>query len=226
MEIETIGQNIEFYSHQTFDKKAALQEKYSWSETDARITVLGKLNNILNSVSLGYFFMHTYLKNESWWEQYQKLDITIETIQTSTNEFEMFFRIGLIQNLTYCIESSFRIYVRALDPNACNKGQSEFKNIYEWLLKKLNLQTGNIDLLDLLRNIRNTMHNNGLFFPANGKNQTVIYKSNSFNFEVGKPNDFVNTELIVGLIPDLLDLVEKVVLSRPIMDMTSIREIS
>lgn len=226
MIIEKIGREIELHAHQAFDKKVIIQDKYSWSNDDARLTVFNKINRLLASINLGYFLMHSYIQKEEWWQKNQYLEATKESIENAANDFEMLFRIGLIHNLLYCVESSFRIYMRTLDPTACNNGRAEFQSIYRCLLKILNLQTSNLELLDLLRNIRNTMHNNGLFFPSNDTNQTVTYKGTSYNFEVGKPNDFVKTELIVELIPDLITLIESVVTTSPLVGISYIKEIS
>lgn len=225
MDVEKIGRQIELHYHHAFNKKVYLQSKYSWKEDDARLTVFAKISNVLSSANLGYFLMYSYLQKKDWWKQYQQLEVTELSIKSSIEEFEMFFRIGLIHNIMYGVESSFRIYVRTIDPQVCNKGMAEFKSIYEWLLKKLNLQA-NLPLLDLWRNIRNAMHNNGLFFPTNGKNQTVVYGSISYNFEVGKHNDFVTTELIISLIPSLTKVVEDIVESLPLKDINYIAEIS
>jgi hypothetical protein len=226
MDVEKIGPQLEQYSHMPFHIREKLAEKYFWKVDDARITAFNKLNSVLTTINLGYFLMHIYLSKKDWWKQYQKLDVTESSIQNTLNEFEMFYRIGLIQNIVYSIESSFRIFVRALDSAACKGGQAEFKSIYDWLLKKLNLQATNTELLDLIRNIRNTMHNNGLFFPTNGQNQSVTYKGTTYNFVVGQPNNFVTTELMISLVPDLLDLVEAVVQAKPLVDIGHIQEIS
>ena len=226
MDIEKLGPQLEQYSHMPIDMREALTKKYSWKADDARITAFNKLNNVLTTINLGYFLMHTYLSKKDWWKANQKLEVTESSIHNTLNEFEMFYRIGLIQNIVYSIESSFRIFVRALDSTACKGGQAEFKSIYDWLLKKLNLQATNTELLDLIRNIRNTMHNNGLFFPTNGQNQSVTYKGTTYNFVVGQPNNFVTTELMISLVPELLKLVDTVVQTKPLVDIGHIQEIS
>jgi hypothetical protein len=55
------------------------------------------------------------------------------------------------------------------------------------------------------------MHNNGLFIPPNGKDQTIHFEGNDFKFKVNKPIDFVNTELIVSLTGKMIFLVVKIV---------------
>ena len=70
------------------------------------------------------------------------------------------------------------------------------------------------------------MHNNGLFVPTSGKDQTIIHKNVSYKFEVGKPNEFVTTELIVNLLPDLIILIENTIESKPLVDIAYIEEIA
>ena len=225
MNVEKIRTDIELSSHNAFDRKVLIQSKYAWNDNDARLTIFNKLNRLLASITLGYFLMETIVQKEEFWRQHQP-SLTSESINKAFNDYEMIFRIGLLHNLIYCVESSFRIYVRALDPSACKNGQAEFKSIYDWLLKKLSIQATSVERLDLFRNIRNTMHNNGLFVPTSGKDQTIIHKNVSYKFEVGKPNEFVTTELIVNLLPDLIILIENTIESKPLVDIAYIEEIA
>ena len=102
------------------------------------------MNRLLTSINLGYYLMHSYVQKRDWWKQYQNLEVTDDTIGNAVNDFEMLFRIGLIHNSLYCIESSFRLYVRTLDATACNNGRAEFQSIYRHILKKLNLQNSRV----------------------------------------------------------------------------------
>ena len=225
MSIEKIKNDITIASHLAFDKRVPIQAKYSWKDDDARLTIFNKLNRLLASISLGYFLMETVVQKKEWWKQNQP-DLNDQSVTNAFDDFEMLFRIGLIHNLMYCVESSFRIYVKTIDEDVYKKMQGQFKSIYGWLFKKLNLQATNVELLDLFRNIRNTMHNNGLFFPTSGNDQTIIHKGITYKFEVGKPNNFVTTELIVDLTPDLINLVENVVQASPLVNIGHIQEIS
>ena len=165
MNPEAIGSEIEKISHLLFDLKEGLRHKYMWNENDARITVFSKIINVLNTANLGYVFINKYLKKKDWWKENESLNVNERSIVKTVEEFEMAIRIGLIQNVTYSIESSFRTFSRAIQPGACKDGFAEFKSIYSSLLKKTSLQKHE-NLLDLFRNMRNTMHNNGLFHPT------------------------------------------------------------
>lgn len=225
MTIEELGRKIEENQHALVDAQTALSRKYEWNENDARLTVLNKCSSVLSSINLGYVFFSKYLTKEDWWRANSTLAIDREQMSNAGNEFEMFLRIGLIQNTLYAIESSFRIYVRAIDPMACSQGTAEFKNIYEWLLTRVRLQKY-ITLLDLWRNIRNSMHNNGLFWPTSRKDSLINYKDVIYTFEVGKPNDFVSTEFIVRLLPDIRMLLQELLESEEIVNPLEIKEIS
>jgi hypothetical protein len=224
MDFEKAGKKIETLYHATWDNRILIQKKYSWQENDARLTIFNKLSAVLQSVDIGYLLIHLYLQKKAWWKKYEQLNVNEVSIKNTIEEFEMFFRIGLIQNLLYSIESSFRIFVVAMNQSACNQGLSEFKSIYDWLLKHLDLKI-HMSLLDLWRNIRNVMHNNGIFMPTNKKDQTIKYKSTYYNFKIGKPIDFLTTDLLINnLIPDLLKIVEDVVVASPLKDIKYIPE--
>jgi hypothetical protein len=75
------------------------------------------------------------------------------------------------------MESSSRYYSREISPGQFNNAAGNFKCIYDHLLSNNKLNFPNyISLLDLWRLMRNTKHNNGIFYPDNQKNKSVCYK--------------------------------------------------
>ena len=140
--------------------------------------------------------------------------------------FPQFLVVGFFYSFFSAIESSFRIYLRELAPAACNNGTADFKSIYDSLFKKLKLQQRKdyTDLLDLLRHIRNTIHNNGVCFHPDGKNKTVTYKGKQYIFDIGKPVKLRGRVLnfLVGLMPDILKMIEDVVYSQDIISRNKI----
>ena len=182
------------------------------------------MGSILSAVNTGYFLMNIYLSDMNFWRQFNT-SVPDRNIKRAFWDFERFFKTGVVQNLFSCAESSFRVYVRAIDPSACSNGTTEFKNIYTWLLNKTNLQE-NVALLDLLRNVRNTIHNNGTFLPSNGQSQTVLYKECSYVFNSGEAISFMTIELILLLIVDLIELIENIVISKPLVSIANIKELN
>jgi hypothetical protein len=176
---------------------------------------------VLNTANFGYVFLCNYLNKKEWWLENEKLGVEVKTMKNTCHEFEMSIRISLIQNITYAIESSFRTFSRSVQPGACKNGMAEFKSIYASLLKKTSLQKHE-ELFDLFRNIRNSMHNNGLFYPSKGGNQIIKIQDREFLFEVGKPCNFVDTELIVQLTANLIVAIKDLVESKEFTDLNVI----
>lgn len=196
----------------------------SWNPIkDARITIFSKCINVCNSTQLAFTFMHFHLTDPQWWKQIGKSEIPLTDIQIYLSEYDMFTKIGYIQFSFASIESAFRLYVKALDPTACNNGTSEFKSIYSYLLKRLSLQSHE-NILDILRLIRNTVHNNGVYFHKNGNNETVTYKGIVYNFNIGTPITFVTWDFIFEIIKDVEDLIVDVINSSEISNIIDIQD--
>jgi hypothetical protein len=52
--------------------------------------------------------------------------------------------VGCVQMQVSVIESSFRLYVRAIDSTACRNGHGEFEPLYRWLFMQIDklMRTG------------------------------------------------------------------------------------
>jgi hypothetical protein len=104
------------------------------------------------------------------------------------------------------LESSLRKFLKSIDPEACEKGTAAFESIYKCLLKELSLQEY-IPLLDLFRIFRNVIHNNGYYFHKSGNSQTITYKDEIYNFEIGKQANGLKFSILTELIKnDLCEL--------------------
>jgi hypothetical protein len=180
---------------------------------DARITAYSKAINVLNSVQLAFTFISKHLLHQKWWVAIARKSIPNEDKQIYVNEFANFTKVAFVQGMFLSIESSLRLFLRALDPAACNGGMAEFKSIYECLFNsKLSaIPTNGIPLLDLLRLIRNTIHNNGVYFHPSGNNASAIWKGTTYNFNQGKPVDFVTWEFLIHVSDALRQLLREVV---------------
>jgi len=74
-----------------------------------------------------------------------------------------------------------RIIIRGVSPGAFKDGRGNFKDICK------TLQSTNFSkyecLIELLRLVRNTIHNNGVYFPDKiGDNRPVTYRGITYNF--------------------------------------------
>ncbi len=197
-------------------KDDLIQKHLRWDQArDATLTLFAKCVNVLNSTQLGMVHIQFNLTQKQWWTSISKVPIADADLQLYLNEFDMFIKLGFVQFLFSSIESSFRLIVNAISPTACSGGTAEFKGIYSFLLSRLTLQKYE-PLLDLLRCIRNTIHNNGVYFPRSGNNETMVYNGTTYSFEIGKPVDFVTWQFLFGLIPDLRQMIIDIVESNEV----------
>jgi hypothetical protein len=204
------------------DKNNLIASYSNWDKgRDARITLFSKCINTLNSTQLGMTFIYFHLTQKQSWNSVAHKTILDNDIQIYVNEFVMFVKIGFIHSLFSSIESSFRLILKALDPNVCSGGTAEFKGIYSCLLTRLGLNKWEV-LLDLLRNIRNTIHNNGVYFHRSGRNETVSYNGNTYSFDIGKPVDFVTWDFLLDLLNDIDKMFVEVVSHRDVVAISMI----
>ena len=113
------------------------------------------------------------------------------------------------------------MFLKAIDPSSCNNGTTEFKSIYETLIKnKLStISAQSTILFDLWRLTRNTIHNNGVYFHRNKISESLVYNGNTYQFEIGKPINFVTWDFIIEISNNLLLLIENIVLDPMIISL-------
>ena len=180
---------------------------------DARLTGFGKLANIVESAELALKFLDEELSTTAWWERvYGRLpcaqDMSIYIRGSSANSP----KADSVQMGFGSIESTLRIFLRAIDPGACLGGTSEFKSVYECLFRtKIVALTPALPLLDLLRMMRNTIHNNGFHFHRKRQDGSVEYKGVVRQFPIGRPIDFATWALIIELLEDAVDMLDAAV---------------
>lgn len=112
--------------------------------------------------------------------------------------------------------------MRAMDASACKGGTANVDSIYRWLHKRLSADGwqdpvgDSIGMLDVHRNLRNTIHNNGFFYSADGSNKQVVWDGDTYAFENGKRPDFQSWPLHFKMAERLVNLNESMMLSKSI----------
>jgi hypothetical protein len=185
---------------------------------DVRLLSLGKFINICERTQFGLHILGKML-DDDWYQS----NMEIETRQDPdykmvlTVEFERSLKYGFGISIFTLIESSFRIFLRAVDSAACKNATTAFDSIYKSLLgsKQLNFsindrQTAE-ELLDFIRIIRNLIHNDGVYFDEEGKDKTVTYLGIQYSLYIGRPVDFVYWDLLLTLANDVRRLLFQVI---------------
>lgn len=160
---------------------------------------------------IGLVLIRDELLDPLWWNEHIGVYDNASKIR-QIEDFERYIRSAFLNNFFASIESSFRYYCSEISPGKFNNAAGNFRPMYEHLLSKNKLNFPNyIPLLDLWRLMRNTKHNNGIFYPDNQKNSDVPYKGTKYKFVVGKVPQFLTWDLLLSLIPDIKDMLLNVV---------------
>jgi hypothetical protein len=207
--------------------------KYGFDKhNDARVTIFSKAILVQRSVRLCFIFRRNHLSEPEWWKGLDAdmnwslpsdADSLANLLINYIDEFTNFWTVGYVHALFSSIESSFRLFVRALDPNACNKGAEDFINIYQWLLTKLKL-VNYISMLSFLRLVRNTVHNNGVYYHRTKLKESVTYNGKTYTFELGKAVEYGDVWDILQfqIMPDVKRMMADVVNTKHISSIPQI----
>ena len=112
---------------------------------------------------------------------------------------------------------------------ACSGGAAEFKSIYEWLFARLrengwSYASGDSStFLDLFRVFRNTLHNNGAFYPPNGRDQEITWQGTTYKFKYTTIPDFYGWEFNIMLLRELISLNHSIMLNDLVANLPSIK---
>ena len=178
---------------------------------DARITAFAACGNTLTNIHLGMLLTKTCLNNSTWWSAVfpNALDPILRV--RLSQEYDMFLKMGLTHFLFSAVESSYRLFLKALDDQACSGTTAAFESIYVCLLTRLGLRGKWLSFMEFWRLIRNSIHNNGIYLPSSGNDKEVDFEGTTHSFRVGQPVDCAtwgNLLRIAERTPDMLmDLV-------------------
>ena len=209
-EVHQLIEQLQSVRDRAVNDKTAVVAIYPLASPDR---ALAKFINVLNSVQLAFTFTSKHLLHKQWWDAIAKTSIPDGDKQAYARQFENFSKIGFVHALFSAIESSLRLFLRALDPAACNGGTAEFKSIYDCLFnsKLAKTPTDGTQLLDLLRLIRNTIHNNGVYISPRGGAVTLNWQGKTFDFKQGVAVDFVTWDFLILVSDSLRALLRQVV---------------
>jgi hypothetical protein len=187
-----------------------MKEHGDWEQgVDPRLQVVVIPQQAILAYRIVLSFIHTDLKNNVWWEK--NVPATkAEMRQHSYNQFDIFQKYGHFVMFFSYFESELRRIYRALKPGASNHGNSAFSNIFTSLLSEID-NTEWIPYLVFATDLRNCLHNNGVFYPLSGKNKVHKFMNQKYTLEVEKPVDFVTPDFLFGFYEQFLLLIDTIV---------------
>ena len=158
---------------------------------DIRFQIFHQIYSTTNSLFIFGLVLRDHTSSKDWWESNKEFQATFSEslIEDLNTALRMLLRFGFFHAAAMLTEDTLRKVGRAIDSNANSGGTAPFKNIYTWLFARTD-QRGFEGLLDLLRSVRNTIHNNGVFLHKDETNLEVKYQEVEYYFEHGKQIDF------------------------------------
>lgn len=208
-DIDTRQRKIIDIQNEIINLKAKLLKDYSdWTETDPRLVFYTCIVNILGIVNI--------LEEGEKYLLSEKLNNYDENgLSLVFNAITSYVKMYTFNSFFIEIESNLRYYLRMIDPDACNNATGNFKNIYECFFNRINLEKDYISYLDLIRTVRNTMHNNWFYRDKNNKDYEVEYKGRKYLFEINKRIDFVDWDFIFYCIFEAKEMFLKIMETSP-----------
>jgi hypothetical protein len=170
-------------------------------DMDLRVALFGIPGNVLVTYSIAVKLIETDLLNPMWW-------IT-NTIHRDKSEIDSFIQMylstinqGYYVHYMSRIEWIIRNILVNIKPEACNNGSGDFKGIYDCLFTEINTKEL-IEIFDIARMLRNTIHNNGRYINRAEKDSPI------FNFR-GRTIQFIHGKVIEDATTFGLELIDEV----------------
>lgn len=177
------------------------------SKNDARTNLLAKpINHVLMAI-VNVQIVQRVLVYVDFWRTNVSPDLnTPELIGPPYFEQNTFYRFGFFLFLLSNIEHGFRAIqpkvVRGIDEHSDQPFAQVYSTLFRAVLTPaLAAEHGNT--FDLLRTLRNTVHNNGVFSPNIRKDAEFTVAGTKYSFVVGKRADYFGWEHFIGWLPPI-----------------------
>lgn len=192
-----------------WDRLAA--EHPDWkADDDERLACFGSFWNITRYAELSLHYLGFHLGSVEDWSHFAGPTPSPGHITHEITVYSQSLKTALFHLYFSAIESSHRSFLRALAPKAA-AGAPGYEKVYKNLMVTLlDAPQDDRDLLDLLRLIRNTIHNEGVHRPPAG-DDIRTYKGVQYHFTYGAPLDFVTWRFVLDRARDLVVLQERAV---------------
>lgn len=199
-----------------------------FAPADPRMEVARHIKAILSASFLSAVHMRENLRHPGWWAARFALTPTKPQAEEELQDYHDFIVLDVVVMPFSLFEAGLRRVVRAIEPTACDGGAAEFKSIYAWLLAHLRRNGwvyphGDAEaFLDLYRHLRNTIHNNGVFYDRRGRDVTVKWDGITYEFFHTQRPSFADWPLHLRMSRELVRLNRELMLSPPVAALPAI----
>ena len=189
---------------------------------DARWAWFPGAKKVLMLTQLHLELRMMYLSNPCWWESHHP-EFASKDIPDVLSETEVLYKWWTLHQPYAQLEEALRRIIEAFDPTF-GPPSSSISSISRHLCKKLELDNY-VALFGLAYEIRNTIHNNGIFRPYDSKPKQIDWKGRTYSFKPDDRPDFVTWEFVCEHIGDLTDALCDIVSSPEISSISDVRRL-
>jgi len=203
------------------EKKNTLLLNEFWGKNnDIRVTIFNRFLTFLFSTKLSLIFIETNLMDNNWWKLNFR-DLQTKDIYQHTKEFETWSKHHFGLSIFIQTEYFTRKILRSIDPSACSNATSDFKSVYETLLSKIDINYPEAkNLYNLLRLVRNTIHNDGIYRNRYSNNEIVTYKGVEYSFLHDCLIDFVTWNFLIDITNDIVQLIKEIIFNKNVANIS------
>lgn len=188
-------------------------ERPEWTKAvDARAASLQDLWNVLRFAELALVFVEKHLSDANWWMELRGFRPSIREVSFEYMAFSEGAKFGVFHLASGSIENALRSFLRAIAPGVANDARAEFKSVYDSLLKtQLQSRDDDLALLDLVRLVRNTIHNSGVHRQPSRQTVKAAFRGIAYEFPESGPIEFVTWQFVLERVADYCDLLDRVI---------------
>ncbi len=200
------------------------------SSQDARTNLLAKPVNLILIAIVNLRVLQDVVSSIDFWRwRVDPLLNTPETIRPPSFEQGTFYRFGFIQFMLSNIEHGFRaIYARVVS-DTDEPAHQAFAHVYSGLFRAVLTEDqaeAHTKLFDFLRLLRNTIHNNGVYYPVNKRDARFTIHGREYVLEFGKRVDVFGWEYFIEWLDPIRDALADVIDAPAVIKVDHISDIA
>jgi hypothetical protein len=211
----------------------SLVDETEWDlKSDVRINVFEQIDNLIRSLNLSSAVSVRGFLDKEWikYQLFRNKDLSkkekIQNLHAARTNLHSFHRMSFTYCLTQVVEGAVRSIAREIIPNENGNGKLGplCKKLSKHLKNPTKINSEMRNALDLLREIRNTIHNNGFYFGHKSKDGsfTINYRGKKYTFYNSKPHNFATYSLLAQITDDITDLIRTIVFDPKVYQLESL----
>ncbi len=205
MDIETLVKRIIDVREAYVAESRKIKDTHpAWHDNrDARSTLLTNECSALMNATAGMITAAGYMVHPEWWKHHFKVDVPPRTCITYAERHADYTKFAFVMVFFAGIDGGIRQIARATYTGKFANATIPIGMIYKDVFKRLRLEQY-VAPLDILRELRNLAHNNGVYVSKDASDCEITYKGSTYTFVHMELVDFASWELVLEAVEDVL----------------------